>query len=228
MSENKPRHIAHHVRKVFKRTHDPLWQMQLGVVAVIVLQILTSYEFLPFSKIWLVGIEVLLLIWLIIVTTEGYGVFSQSRRNLAIILITIIASFNVISLVLLINALLSNSGSIGGMELLANGLVIYTTNILMFALLYWELDGNGPDKRTTHQTKRDFLFTQMSEIRYAEQNWLPGFIDYLYLSTTNVTNFASADVRPISHRSKMLMMIQALVALVTVVLVLARAINILH
>ena len=220
--------MTHHVRKVFKKTHDPLWQMQLGVVAVIILQLLTSYEFLPFSKVGLVIVEIMLLMGLIVVTTEGYGVFSRSRRNLAIILITIISAFNVISLALLTNALLLNSGSVGGLELLANGLVIYTTNILMFALLYWELDGGGPDKRTSRQIKRDFLFTQMTETRYAEESWLPGFIDYVYLSTTNVTNFASADVRPISHRSKMLMMIQALVALVTVVLVLARAINILN
>lgn len=228
MNENKPHHIAHHVRKVFKRTHDPLWHMYLGVIAVVVLQGLTSYQFLPFNKAWLIAIELLLLIAIAVFTSEGYGVLSKSRRNLVIILIAIIAAFNVISLILLIDALLFGYEGISGLSMLANGLVIYITNILMFALLYWELDGGGPDRRTSRQIKRDFLFTQMDITKYAESNWLPGYTDYLYLSTTNVTNFASADVRPISHRAKMLMMIQALVAVVTVLLVLARAINILH
>lgn len=219
--------VKHHVRKVFRRTHDPLWQMQLGVVAVIALQLLTDYQFLPFNKMWLIVIEVAILICLMIVTSDGYMKPNRSRRNLAIALIAIISLFNVVSLVLLTHALLFGS-SIEGLELLSNGLVIYITNVFMFALLYWELDGGGPEKRTSHQTKRDFLFTQMDNARFAESDWLPGFIDYLYLSTTNVTNFASADVKPISHRSKLLMMIQALIAVVTVVLVLARAINILN
>jgi hypothetical protein len=97
----------------------------------------------------------------------------------------------------------------------------------MFALWYWELDGNGPDRRTTGQVRRDFLFPQMIHEKFGP-GWLPGFADYMYLSTTNVTNFASADTQPLTHRAKLLMMIQSLVAVVTVVLVLARAINILQ
>jgi uncharacterized membrane protein len=222
------RHPLHHVRKVFKKTHDPLWQMQLGVLSVIVLQILTSHEFLPLSKLWLVVIEIALLFGLVIITTEGYQNTSRSRRNLAIVLIAIIAAFNVLSLVLLINALVFGHTDIDGRALLANGLVIYITNILMFALWYWELDGNGPDRRATDHVDRDFLFPQMIHAQFAGKNWLPGFADYMYLSATNVTNFASSDTQPLTHRAKLLMLLQSFVAVVTVVLVLARAINVLH
>lgn len=218
----------HSVRKIFRRTHDPLWQMQLGVVSVIILQLLTSREFLPVGKLWLVIVEIILLLSLVIVTTEGYRHESRSRRNLAIILIAIIAAFNVLSLVLLIRALLFGQSSLSGRGLLANGLVIYITNILLFALWYWELDGNGPDRRTSGQTRRDFLFPQMIHERFAGDNWLPGFADYIYLSATNVTNFASSDTVPLTHRTKFLMLLQSLVSVVTVLLVLARAINILH
>lgn len=227
-SVRRPARIKHHVRKVFKRTHDPLWQMQLGVVIVIILQLLTNHEFMPFNKIWLIGVEVVMLLSLIIVTTEGYQNESRSRRNLAITLIAVIAAFNILSLVLLLNALLFGHSTISGRAMLANGLVIYVTNIMMFALWYWELDGNGPDRRTAGQTKRDFLFPQMVHSRYADERWLPGFADYTYLAATNVTNFASADTQPLTHRAKFLMLLQSLVALVTVVLVLARAINILQ
>lgn len=218
----------HHVKKVFRRTHDPLWQMQLGVVIIIALQLVTSNVFLPFHKFWLVALEILLLLGLIVVTSEGYREFSYPRRRLAIILVAIIAAINIFSLVLLLNGLFLGQAEISGRGLLLNGLAIYVTNIFMFALWYWEMDGNGPDRRTTMQTRRDFLFPQMIHTRYAGEDWLPGFADYVYLSTTNVTNFASADTVPVSHRAKLLMMVQSLVALVTVVLVLARAISILH
>jgi len=218
----------HHVRKVFKKTHDPLWQMQLGVVIVIILQLLTSNTFLPFHKVWLVAIEVVFLLALIVVTTEGYSRVSRPRRNLAMSLIGIIATINIFSLILLLDALFLGNTGISGHSMLLNGLAIYSTNIFMFALWYWEMDGGGPDVRTTKQAQRDFLFPQMIHEHYAGKNWLPGFADYAYLSTTNVTNFASADTVPLSHRAKIMMMTQSLVAVVTVVLVLARAVSILQ
>lgn len=227
MAEKTPKTSSlRHVQKVFHRSHDPIWQMQLGVLAVIGLQLLTNQSFLPYPKIWMVSFEAVLLLILMFVTTEGYRSFSQTRRNLAIILIALIASINAFSLMLLTSALLTGHADLSGNELLANGLVIYVTNLLLFALLYWEIDGNGPDRRTSGQTKRDFLFPQMAHQRFDNDNWLPGFVDYVYLSTTNVTNFAAADTQPLTHRAKILMMLQSLIALVTVVLVLARAINI--
>jgi uncharacterized membrane protein len=225
-TSRKPK--LHHIRKVFKRTHDPLWQMQLGVLIIIGLQLGTSNSFLPFHKAWVAGLEVVLLLALIVVTTEGYRKVSRPRRNLAMFLIGIIAAINVFSLILLLDNLFLGTSAVSGHSLLLNGLAIYVTNIFMFALWYWEMDGNGPDQRTTRQAQRDFLFPQMVHERYAGNGWLPGFADYAYLSTTNVTNFASADTVPLTHRAKILMMIQSLVAVVTVVLVLARAINVLN
>lgn len=226
--ETNSKQPLHHMRKVFKRTHDPLWQMQLGVLVVIALQLLTSNTFLPFHKAWVAGLEVVLLLALVFVTAEGYSRVSRTRRNLAMSLIGIIATINIFSLILLLNALFLGNANISGHSMLLNGLAIYSTNIFMFALWYWEMDGSDPDLRTTQQAQRDFLFPQMIHERYAGKDWLPGFADYAYLSTTNVTNFASADTLPLTHRAKFLMMTQSLVAVVTVVLVLARAINILN
>lgn len=220
--------LGHHVRKVFHKTHDPIWHLQLGVLIVIGLQLVTSNSFLPFHKVWLVVPEILLMLGLGLATTDGYIGFSRPRRNIALTLVGVVAFINIFSLILLIDALLFGHIEVSGRGLLVNGFVIYVTNVFMFALWYWEMDGGGPDRRTERQTRRDFLFPQMIHERYAGENWLPGFTDYLYLSTTNVTNFASADVQPLTHRAKLMMMVQALVALVTIVLVLARAINILH
>lgn len=228
MEPKNKAHVSHHVKKIFRRSHDPLWQLQLGIVAVLVLQYFTSDTFLPLSKLTIIIVEAGLLLALIIVTSEGYQLVSKTRRKLAISLIAIIAAINIFSLVFLIKALAFGGASLSGGELLLNGLTIYITNILMFALLYWEMDGGGPDGRVARSRRRDFLFPQMIHPQFATNFWLPGYIDYLYVSTTNVTNFASADTPPITHRSKLLMTVQSLVAVLTVVLVLARAISVLH
>jgi hypothetical protein len=215
--------------KVFRRTHDPIWQLQIGVVVIMVLQLFTDSSFLPYNKFFIIGIEAVLVIALGFVTSDGYHRVSKSRRLLAVFLIAIVAAINIFSLVLLVRALtIDHSVELGAGALLQNGLTIYVTNIFMFALLYWELDGGGPDRRVANQHRRDFLFPQMVHRSVSKEGWLPGFVDYLYLSTTNVTNFASADTVPLSHRAKIAMMVQALVSVVTVVLVAARAIGILQ
>lgn len=216
------------VRKVFRRTHDPIWQLQLGVIAIMVLQFFTDSSFLPYDKFVIIGFEVILLLALGVVTSDGYHKVSRPRRLVALFLITIVAAINVFSLVFLVRDLLfTHLVSLSGPALLLNGLTIYVTNIFILALLYWEMDGGGPDRRVVKEQRRDFIFPQMIH-RGEGEKWLPGFIDYLYLSTTNVTNFASADTVPISHRAKIAMMLQALVSVMTVILVAARAISILQ
>lgn len=217
------------VRKVFRRTHDPIWQLQLGVAFIMILQYFTDSSFLPYNKFLIIAFEAVLLVALAVVTSDGYHRVSRSRRLLALSLIGIVAAINIFSLILLVRALMfDHVTDIAGGQLLQSGFTIYVTNIFMFALLYWEMDGGGPDHRVASNKQRDFLFPQMVHKGIANERWLPGFSDYLYLSSTNVTNFASADTLPISHRAKLLMMIQALVAVVTVVLVAARAIGILQ
>lgn len=218
-----------HMRKFFRHTHDPIWQLQLGIVVVMLMQFFTNDTFLPYNKSSILIFEAVLLVALAIVTSDGYGRVSRPRRTLAIALIGIVAAINIFSLIFLVRALLNGSfNGVGGVELLSNGFVIYLTNILMFAMLYWELDGGGPDRRVASERERDFLFPQMIHHEFGGPGWLPGFLDYLYISVTNVTNFASADTLPLSHKAKMLMMVQALVSVVTVVLVAARAIGVLH
>ncbi|MDB5186832.1 MAG: hypothetical protein JWM07_304 [Candidatus Saccharibacteria bacterium] len=218
-----------HIHKIFKKTHDPIWQLQFGVVAIMVLQYFTNSSFLPYDKHIIIGFEAIVLFALAIVTSDGYHRVSKTRRLLAMALVTIVAAINIFSLIFLVQALLfGDTSSIDRHDLLLNGMTIYITNIFMFALLYWEMDGGGPDRRVGNERERDFIFPQMIHKGIAKPDWLPGFTDYLYLSTTNVTNFASADTVPISHRAKLLMMIQALVSVVAVVLVAARTIGILQ
>jgi hypothetical protein len=217
------------IHKVFRRTHDPIWQLQVGVIAIMVLQYFTNSSFLPYDKYVIITFEAIMLVALAIVTSDGYHRVSAARRLLAMILIAIVALINIFSLIFLVQALLfGDTSTIDGHDLLLSGMTIYITNIFMFTLLYWEMDGGGPDRRVMNDQQRDFIFPQMIHSGIAKPSWLPGFTDYLYLSTTNVTNFASADTIPISHRAKLLMMTQALVSVIAVVLVAARTIGVLQ
>ena len=113
--------------------------------------------------------------------------------------------------------------------LLASGAAIWGTNIIAFALWYWELDRGGPAARALgHRPHPDFLFPQMTTPDVSDPDWEPRFADYLYVSFTNATAFSPTDTMPLSRWAKLAMMIQSVIALATVAMVLARAINILN
>ena len=97
----------------------------------------------------------------------------------------------------------------------------------MFSLWYWEWDRGGPVARSSApRPYPDFWFPQMSQPNLVSPDWEPTYVDYLYLSFTNATAFSPTDVMPFSRWAKMLMLVQAAVALLTVALVIARAVNI--
>ena len=113
-------------------------------------------------------------------------------------------------------------------ELLASGGSIWLTNIVIFSLWYWDLDRGGPGARAeAKESYPDFIFPQMSDPDYAPRHWHPNFFDYLYVSFTNASAFSPTDVLPLSRWAKMLMLVQSTTSLLTVGLVIARAVNIL-
>jgi hypothetical protein len=120
------------------------------------------------------------------------------------------------------------------LDMLISAAALWTTNILVFASWYWRLDAGGPGARELHGTHTDgaFLFPQMTldaETRrvMGEENWSPGFVDYLFLAFNTSTAFSPTDVPVLSRWAKALMMLQALISLATIALLAARAVNIL-
>jgi uncharacterized membrane protein len=110
--------------------------------------------------------------------------------------------------------------------LLREATVLWCINILVFALWYWELDGGGPLERHQcgHQAA-DFLFPQQANGN--PQQWVPHFLDYLFLAFTTATAFSPTDTMPLTRTAKASMMIEAILALTILVLLAARAVNIL-
>ena len=144
-------------------------------------------------------------------------------------LIAFVSLVNVVSLVLLIHYLLHHTARRGeGRPLILAGIVLWVTNVLLFGLWYWELDRGGPiDRALRPDAFPDFLFPQMTDAaKFAPPGWMPDLLDYLYLSFTNATAFSPTDTLPLTAWAKLTMMVQSFISLVTVALVVARAVNI--
>lgn len=149
---------------------------------------------------------------------------------LATILTAFSTLINVIALALLMQAIVKgHAGS--GQTLLLDSVNIWVTNVVVFALWYWILDRGGPSSRgLVPDHKRDFLFTQqqLNDQVQGFSDWLPGFIDYLFLAYTNATAFSPADTFPLTARAKLLMIAESAISLVTIALVASRAVGILN
>jgi hypothetical protein len=113
-------------------------------------------------------------------------------------------------------------------DLLEAGAVVWASNNIAFALLYWELDGGGAAARAHHADDHlDLAFPQQLNPQVASQNWQPRFIDYLYLGFTNATAFSPTDVMPLVPWAKIAMAVQSVISLAILGLVIARAVNVL-
>jgi uncharacterized membrane protein len=149
------------------------------------------------------------------------------RRTVALALVGVITAANALALAALIASLLSAHEK-SGAELLLKGATIWSTNVVTFGLLFWELDRGGPIRRGAHDPPPpDFQFPQDENPELAEPNWHPRLIDYVYLSYTNATAFSPTDAMPLTRRMKMLMLAGSAISAITVLLVAARAVNIL-
>lgn len=115
----------------------------------------------------------------------------------------------------------------GAAGLLWDAGILWGTNILIFAVWYWFVDGGGPLARDDGSSSRpDFAFTQQLSEVPGWKGWRPDFVDYLYLAFTTSTAFSPTDALPLSRRAKLLMLVESSVALVIVVTLVSRAVNI--
>ncbi len=203
----------------------------MTVVAAIVLQ-LTLPKRLTVGPAWLLpALEAALVLGLLAATPRQLEQEHQLRRRLAVGLVALVSAANVFSLVELTHFLLHHEisgGRTGARELIIAGMAIWLTNFLIFGLWYWEIDRGGPGKRAVgHDDPPDFLFPQMTDDKIEPRDWRPKFIDYLYVSLTNATAFSPTDTMPLTPMAKSIMGLQSLVSLVTIGLIVSRAVNIL-
>jgi uncharacterized membrane protein len=204
------------------------WQMGLAVAAAIGLQFslppklsIRPHDLVPV-------LEGAVLVWLFIASPGRIDRHSTVLRTIVLALIGVISLDNAISAGLLVHEIIGGSANDAG-RLLLEGVAIWLTNVIAFGLWYWEFDRGGPVARAQALQKHpDLLFPQMQQPDIAPPDWEPTFFDYLYTSFTNATAFSPTDTLPLSRWAKAVFLVQSAISLVTVALVISRAVNIFH
>ena len=211
---------------------EPRWPSVLAVLVALGLYVALPQQMMSSAGLAVAvhfaipAVELALLAPLALGAPHRHAAESGKRRRAAIGLTAVLSAANLFALALLVTRLAD--GNIAGRPLLLAAAEIWTTNAIVFALWYWELDGGGPPLRLADPAgRRDFAFVQMLSPQLAEPGWHPRFVDYLYLSFTNASAFSPTDTLPLTRWAKLLMLLQSSVSIVTVVLVAARAVNML-
>jgi uncharacterized membrane protein len=202
------------------------WPPQLVIALTVALQVALPNR-LFVGPHWLFpAIEAVLLAALLLSSPFRIEQRHRRRRRIAFTVTGLASVANAISLGLLCHYLFQHVVS-NGKSLIVSGALIWLTNVLIFSLWYWEMDRGGPGTRAAGiDEPPDFLFPQMTEPELCP-GWRPQFVDYLYTSLTNATAVSPTDTMPISIEAKMMMGLQSLISLVTLGLVISRAVNIL-
>jgi uncharacterized membrane protein len=206
---------------------EPFWPAQLTVLVAIGVQLLLPNRLTVGPPLLVPGFEAALLIGMFIVTPNQIEDEHPRRRRIALGLTAFVSVANIYSLGELTHYLLSHNVS-EGRALIGAGVLIWLTNFLIFALWYWEIDRGGPGRRSAgNDGPPDFLYPQMSDDRIEPLEWRPKFLDYLYVSLTNAMAFSPTDTMPLTPMAKGVMGVQSIVSLITIGLIVSRAINIL-
>ena len=209
---------------------EPRWHVVLAITAAILLQVPLPGRLVLFRPTWLLPmLEGLIFVLVTVLNPRRIDRESVVIRGLSLTAASLISLANAWSAANLVVGLVQGTEGGTPAPLLITGGTIWLTNVIVFGLWYWEFDRGGPVARA-HATKHypDFLFPQMTTPDLASAGWEPMFGDYLYLSFTNATAFSPTDVLPLSRWAKGAMALQAGVSIVTVALVIARAVNILR
>jgi len=218
-------------------------EIRLGA-SIAALVALALYATLPgnllgWARIVVPGVELLMLVPLIAANPVRMDRQNRVLRAMSIGLAGLLVLTNSAAFVTLVHEL-TVGGAKKGTSLLVAALQVWLTNIIAFALLYWELDRGGPVQRSKAKRAElppaDFRFSQDENDDTAAEvasrsskvsDWRPRFVDYLYVSTTNSTAFSPTDTMPLSPRAKVLMSVESIEALLVSILVIARGVSLL-
>src|SRR6266852_4299042 len=208
---------------------EPRWQALLAFLAVGTIYLALPPSFV-IGPIWLLPT---LIVVLLVPTVVAHRTGRRSlNRALGLLINAIITVALIGSVVLLVTALPSHREE--PLRLLGSGAALWITNVLVFALWYWRLDGGGPTLRQERKEfgSRSFLFPQMQierdeRGRFACEHWRPRFVDYLFVAFTQSSTFGPTDAPLLARWAKILAMVQIFISLSIVILLISRAVGVL-
>jgi len=206
------------------------WPVTVCVAVGIALQIAVPDRLVLVHPVWVLpAVQGLLLLVLVAANPHRINRQSTALRVLSLGLVALISLGNMWSVARLCQQITRGSLDKSATQLLITGAAVWLTNVVVFALWYWEFDRGGPVARALNINRYpDFQFVQMvSPPEMVPPEWEPAFVDYLYLAFTNAAAFSPTDVLPLSRWAKIAMTVQSVISIITVALVVSRAVNIL-
>ena len=216
-------------KPVQTRRIEPRWPVVLTVLAVLfLLAVLPGrIRLLPIWLFYVIAIEVIAPM-AAVTLTAAKARWLRVERIVTLLFFVVVGVGILMGLAYLMHAMVRRSEEISGLQLLTSSIAFWVTNVLIFSLLYWQIDRGGPEARLNNaSTQPDWLFPQVGAPDDVPPDWRPVFVDYLFLGFTTATAFSPTDALPLTSRAKMLMMFESTISLVTIVVVASRAINIL-
>ena len=212
-----------------------LWPALAVVVAALAYAVLPE-SLLVGPRLAIPAVEMVLLGALLVTNPRRMVRQTRWSRVASIALACVVIATNLVALGMLVRTVTSSETD--GMPLLVAGMQVWLTNVIGFGLLFWEIDRGGPVARHTvvrdrlapadwrfSQDENQDAITEVAATSSERSNWRPEFIDYVYVSLTNSSAFSPTDTMPLSGRAKALMGLEATAALLTSLLVVARAIG---
>src|SRR6266699_2465123 len=206
---------------------EPRWQALLAFLAIGAIYVALPPHLIV-GPIWLLPTVIVVLL---VPTVVSHRMGKHSLNHALGVLINGITTLALIgSVILLVRALPSHRES--PLQLLRSGGLLWLTNVIVFALWYWRLDGGGPTLRQKQRKfgSKSFLFPQMQithdeRPEFACARWHPHFVDYLFVSFTQSSTFGPTDAPLLARWAKVLAMIQISISLCIVVLLISAAVG---
>jgi hypothetical protein len=207
------------------------WPVATAIIVVAGLHLALPARYRAVQPGWVVPVVLLALLAVLIAGDPGR--IDRQKAWLRIvtgIVIGVVTVANLLAAVRLVVDILTGNKLFahnpGG--LLAAGGVIWATNVIAFALWYWDLDRGGAAARA-HRPDRNpaFVFPEMQHTDYVAAGWVPHFVDYLSLAFWTATAVSPTDISAIKPWAKLLMMLEAAGSIALAVIVIGFAVNIL-
>ncbi|MDQ0323823.1 hypothetical protein QO002_006030 [Pararhizobium capsulatum DSM 1112] len=213
---------------VIKANDEPRWPAVMGILAVFaLLEVLPNHvHAIPRWVSYAVVVAALVPMIMVTVSTDK-TIWLRIERVAIMLLASVYAGNTAAELGDMIGIITIHPPETRSVSLLTSSFTIWVTNVLTFSLLYWQIDAGGPTRIARGITRRpDWLFPQTSAPELASPGWTPLYVDYLSLAFNTATAFSPTDVLPLTRRAKSLMMLESAISLLTLVLVAARAVNV--